>query len=234
MKAGTIFKYSIRFSILLAIATVAISAGSWLGWSDSLNTAKDADYLNEQERAVIFEMNKARSNPKRYALEVILPMKKRFTDSESSRIYYNSDSMRIMTQEGIAAIDECVREMKRIEPMGLLLPSEGMSRAALDHTKDQSRTGRTGHSGKDGSTPWKRMERYGRWLGTCGENIDYGNKYAQAIVVSLLVDDGVPSRGHRHSILNGAFKVAGVAIGTHPKYRNMCTIDFAGGYEEKN
>lgn len=202
-------------------------------WNDSLNTAKNADYLSAQERAVIFEMNKARSNPKRYALEVILPMKKRFTDSESPRIYYNADSMRIMTKEGTAAIDECVREMRGTAPMGLLLPSEGMSLAARDHTKDQSRTGRTGHSGRDGSTPWKRMERYGQWLVTCGENIDYGNKDAQAIVVSLLVDDGVPSRGHRKSILNGAFKVVGVAIGSHPKYRDMCTIDFAGGYEEK-
>ncbi len=219
--------------VMLLLLGGALCAQKEYKWGENLNTAKDADYLSAQERAVIFEMNKARSNPKRYALEVILPMKKRFTDSENSRIYYNSDSMRIMTQEGTAAIDECVREMKRIEPMGLLLPSEGMSRAALDHTKDQSRTGRTGHSGKDGSTPWKRMERYGRWLGTCGENIDYGNKYAQAIVVSLLVDDGVPSRGHRHSILNGAFKVAGVAIGTHPKYRDMCTIDFASWYEEK-
>lgn len=202
-------------------------------WAESLNTAKNADYLTAQEKAVILEMNKARSNPKRYAQEVILPMKKRFTDSESPRIYYNADSMRIMTQEGTAAIDECVKEMMGTAPMGLLVPSKGLSRAAFDHTNDQARTGRTGHSGRDGSTPWKRMERYGQWLTTCGENIDYGNKDAQAIVVSLLVDDGVPSRGHRRSILNGVFKVAGVAIGSHPKYRDMCTIDFAVGYQEK-
>jgi len=219
--------------VMLLLLGGALCAQKEYKWPDLLNTAKDADYLSAQERAVIFEMNKARSNPKRYALEVILPMKKRFTDSENSRIYYNSDSMRIMTQEGTAAIDECVKEMMGTAPMGMLLPSKGMSRAALDHTKDQSRTGKTGHTGKDGSTPWKRMERYGRWLGTCGENIDYGNKDAQAIVVSLLVDDGVPSRGHRRSILNSAFKVAGVAIGSHSKYRDMCTINFAGGYEEK-
>ncbi|WP_320052096.1 CAP domain-containing protein [uncultured Acetobacteroides sp.] len=202
-------------------------------WPDSLNTAKNADYLSAQERAVIFEMNKARSNPKRYALEVILPMKKRFTVSGNSRMYYNADSMRILTQEGTAAIDECVKEMMGIAPMGLLAPSKGMSLAARDHVKDQGKTGSVGHTGTDGSSPWDRMGRYGQWLTTCGENIDYGNRDAQAIVVSLLVDDGVPSRGHRRSILNRTLKVVGVAIGSHPKYGTMCTLDFAGGYEEK-
>ncbi len=34
-------------------------------------------------------------------------------------------------------------------------------------------------------------------------------------VVSLLVDDGVPSRGHRDNILNESYNRVGVAIGEH-------------------
>lgn len=224
----------------LLLAVLMLLGGSLLAqkapgrWDESLNTAKDATYLTPMERAVILELNKARSNPKRYAMEVVAPMRKRFTDSKSALIYYNADSLRIMTQEGVAAIDECVRVMGDAKPLGLLTPSKGMSRAAADHVTDQARTGKTGHTGKDRSTPWDRMNRYGRWLGTCGENIDYGNPEAQAIVISLLVDDGVPTRGHRASILNEKFQVAGVSIGSHPKYRFMCTIDYAGGYEEKD
>lgn len=35
-----------------------------------------------------------------------------------------------------------------------------------------------------------------------GENLDFGNWSAVEIVIALLVDDGVPSRGHRANILS--------------------------------
>lgn len=219
--------------LLFLLMFGALDAQNGGKWGEALNTAKDAEYLSSVEQAVVFEMNKVRSNPKRYALEVILPLKKRFSESDNPYIFYNVDSVRILSKEGVAAIDECAKELMGLSPLGLLVPSKGLSSAAADHTTDQGKTGRMGHNGKDGSTPWKRMERYGSWLTTCGENIDYGNNDAQSIVVSLLVDDGVPSRGHRRSIVNGAFKVVGVAVGAHPKFRSMCTIDFAGGFDDK-
>ena len=49
-------------------------------------------------------------------------------------------------------------------------------------------------------------------------------------MVSLLIDDGVPSRGHRKIILDPLFRNAGVAFGPHPKFRNMCVIVFAAEY----
>ena len=202
-------------------------------YPDSLNTTKEAPYLSEQERAVIFEMNKVRANPVRYANEVIAPFKERFSDPSDAFIYITSDGDRIRTKEGLAAIDECIRVLKSTEPMGMLVPSAGMSKAARAHVADQERSGKTGHSGRDGSTPWKRMERYGKWLGTCGENIDYGNADGVSIIISLLVDDGVSSRGHRKSILNPRFNVVGTAIGSHPQYKHMCVIGYAAGYIEK-
>jgi len=48
-----------------------------------------------------------------------------------------------------------------------------------------------------------RIERYGEWQGTIGENIDYGGaKEAKQVLLHLMVDDGVSSRGHRKNIFN--------------------------------
>lgn len=60
-----------------------------------------------------------------------------------------------------------------------------------------------------------------------GENIDYGNSCAEDIVVSLVIDDGVPSRGHLRNIMKSSFRHAGAAIGPHKQYGFMCTIDFS-------
>jgi uncharacterized protein YkwD len=76
-----------------------------------------------------------------------------------------------------------------------------------------------------------RLNRYGRWRISSGENINYGNANAKKIVTTLLIDDGVPSRGHRRNILNDTFRYVGVAFGEHRVYRHMCVIDFAGAYD---
>jgi uncharacterized protein YkwD len=55
----------------------------------------------------------------------------------------------------------------------------------------------------------------------------------QRVVISLLVDDGVPGRGHRKSLLDGAFKAVGVATGNHPNYTEMCVVEMAGGFQDK-
>ena len=62
--------------------------------------------------------------------------------------------------------------------------------------------------------------------GYTGENISYGDDNARNIVIQLLVDDGVPSRGHRKNILNFKFDEVGVSVGKHSGYGSMCVIDF--------
>ncbi len=204
------------------------------GWPVAeLDTASDAAYLSEIERDVVLHLNMARSNPARYAREFIEPMLDYFNGS----LYREPDSPAnfagIQTQEGTSAVLEAVRVLQRQEPLPLLYPSLGMSLGAVDHARDQGQTGEVGHQGSDRSWPADRVNRHGRWQRTVGENVAYGPDSGRETVVQLIVDDGVPDRGHRVSIYNEDFGVVGVAVGSHPRYGTVAVMTLAGGFREQ-
>jgi uncharacterized protein YkwD len=203
-----------------------VHSGKWD--LERLNTAKDAGYLSRLEQEVVLEMNMARTNPAQYAIEFIQPRLQYF---KKKNYIVPGETIRI-TNEGKKPAEECIKVLKKTKAVGLLVPSRGMSLASRDHANDQGISGKVGHTGSDKSSFESRLKRYGKWDITIGENIDYGNETARDIVISLLVDDGVPSRGHRKNLLESQFAVVGVACGKHKEYRTMCVIDYAGKYAD--
>lgn len=192
-------------------------------------SAEPLGYLSTLEKAIVDEINTARTNPRGYASFL-----------EEWRRYYDGRLLKIpgeriiMTGEGTTAVNEAIELIRSTNPVPRLRPSKGMSLGAKDHVKDQGSSGSTQHKGSDRSQPWDRVNRYGTWEKSIGENISYGNEKARNIVIGLIVDDGVPSRGHRKNIFNPEFRVIGVAFGHHSTYRTVCVITFAGGYQEES
>jgi uncharacterized protein YkwD len=163
--------------------------------------------------AVINELNFARQNPSLYANFV----------AEARPLH--------MIEHG-RAVDEAIHFLKKARPLPALTLSTGMSRAAADHCAEQI-GGQLGHAGNDRSRAGERISRYGSWSSMWGENISYSQKTARGVVLALIIDDGIRSRGHRKNIFNPKFNYAGAAFGPHARYRTVCTIDFAGGYAER-
>jgi uncharacterized protein YkwD len=178
-------------------------------------------------RAVIREMNLARQNPALYATFV-----EELRNAMHGNVMILPGQTRIRTKEGTRALDEAIRFLRSAQPQAPLTLSPGMSRAAADHCADQA-SGGFGHAGRDASNALGRINRYGTCGGAWGENISYGKSTARAVVLALIIDDGLPARKHRKNIFNPSFTFAGAAFGRHARFGTICSVDFAGGYVER-
>lgn len=201
-----------------------IQNGIELEWPDSIFVVvKGETYLSELDKEVIIELNKCRTNPSKYAEMYLKPI---VSKMDKAGCYINSEGFNVKSQEGKSAIEEAISVLEIEMSLPMLRPKIYLCKAALDHCNDQGPRSLVGHGGSDGSSPSSRVKRYFSNFCGIGENIDYGNATAQEIVCSLIIDDGVPDRGHRKNIFNRKYLNVGVANGFHKAYRNMCVIDF--------
>ncbi|MBI4859428.1 MAG: CAP domain-containing protein [Candidatus Riflebacteria bacterium] len=135
-------------------------------------------------------------------------------------------------KEGAGVLDEAASVLDGTEPMGGLVPMEGLCLAARDHRDDTGPKGLVGHTGSGGAKLSDRLERHGRSRGMAGECVSYGARSGKWIVLQLLVDDDVPGRGHRQCLLDPRFDRVGIAFGKHSSLGSMCVIDVSEGFDE--
>jgi len=163
---------------------------------NAVNTASTAKYLSELEKDVLLEINKARTNPRAYAALYLLPF--------------------VRSGNASAAMKECIIEMRDMKAVNALQPGKGLTLAAKEWVALQGPSEYTGH---DMNTDPRIRKHWS--CRTWGENISYGYNDARKIIIQLLEDDGVSSRGHRKNILSRAYTHVGVGCGAHKKYNYM-------------
>jgi uncharacterized protein YkwD len=168
-------------------------------WNDvkylKCNTALSANYMTASEKEVIYILNLARTNPALFANTVI----KKFPAGHST--YYTS----------------LLDTMLNLKPVRLLYPDSLCFVGAQCHALNSGAEGYVGHTR---STEECRKKWHFR-----GECCDYGHNKPLDIVMSLLIDEGVESLGHREICLSD-YKKIGVSIQYHTIYRYTTVIDF--------
>lgn len=197
------------------------------GWdADYLNTGSSADYLTDEEKNIILATNMVRTNPGKFAELYVSEVIGYY---QGKLLIYPSETP-IMTREGKAPAVQLYNVLLKTKPMGILFPSLGMSKAAVEHAQSQSKNGRTGHGFRNATG--KRLMKYGQWQVCMGENISYGPQSGHRALIALLIDDNVRSRGHRKNILNKNFNRIGVGSSPHKRYRWSFVITYACEYVE--
>jgi uncharacterized protein YkwD len=183
--------------------------------------------LSDAERDLLNEINQARAHPQTYVsyLEKLKPLFK-------GKEYSSPGGIALTTNEGWTAVEDAISFLRTAKPQPPLNMSAGLSLAAMKHVKEQSGSGATGHKGADSSFIEQRVKPFGSWQGGIGENLTYGDESARDRILTWLIDDGFPSRGHRRRLMAGDYKVAGVSCGVHPEFHAMCVVTLAGGFAE--
>lgn len=177
---------------------------------EKANSAKDASYLSEDEKKVIYFTNLVRLNPDLFYKTFY----SKFRDSTKAK----ETSFTRSLQSDLTS---------RFKPMEILLPKEDLSAEAKDHAIDSGKSGKMGHFTSDNKSYAVRMQKFKGVYGSTAENCDYGYKDPLAIVIHLLVDEGQASVDHRKTLLDKNLKYVGVSIQAHKKEKWTCVMDFA-------
>lgn len=177
------------------------------------------------ERAVVQEMSDARVRPRAYAKHL-----RELRDAFEGTLWQRPGRVALRTEEGVAALDEAIAFLESTRPVGPLRFNEGLALAARRHAQDLGPRGALDHAGSDGSRLSDRLNRLGTWHGLVAENISTGETEARQVVIQLLIDDGVPGRGHRRNLFNPDLHQAGAGSAPHRDYRMVVVIDYADGF----
>lgn len=206
------FRYGFSFFVLLTLF-------STLGLAQS--------EMSEIEKAILSEINIARTNPQIYVAN-LEEYKKLFKGKNIEFPDYIRQSF-----EGTAAVDEAIKSLKsqpKLEPLSF---STVLSKPAKIQLNDLIENPSLGHIGKDGSNLPKRLSRLGiKPLSAYSENVLYDVSLPKEIVMLMIIDDGVKGRGHRKNIFNKSFKQVGIAYGVAQKGGGLTVLVLANSFRE--
>jgi hypothetical protein len=197
------------FSLLLLLLLSSSLLSQKKTWDPAVlkkaNTAKDVNYLTDEEKAVVFYLNLVRLDPKLFG-ETYL---KKYLDSTGDKNSFTKSLIKVLPST---------------KPMEVLMPSKELSAFAKEHATKFGKENKIGH----GNFKERTKNIKADFRGYIAENCDYGNNKAFDIVMSLLIDENVQSLGHRENILNPVYRFVGTSIKPHKRYDWNCVMDFGG------
>ena len=211
-----------KFLLIIFSAIIfSRAAAQEVVWENpKLNTAKNAAYMKQDEKDMIYEIIRLRYDPPRYAklfvaiqlknaLQVFKEEGKGDSSYSISTTYRDSSITHVDTNwhfvfEGeLHALQTLYDTLMHLKPLSILLPDEGIYKACIKHAKNRAAAGSFDHIDTDGTWPWDRILKYSPMMEDGNETLAYnGEAPVSMIVMQLLNDAGIGGYGHRYNILD--------------------------------
>jgi hypothetical protein len=167
----------------------------------SCNTAANVGYMNAEEKEVVYILNMALMSPALFANTVV----KQYPGKSGEGYLVNSDYYKSL-----------MPVLLKLIPPRLLIPDSLCYESAKCHAIATGKKGIVSHN----RTEECQTKQYYQ-----GECCDYGHNKPLDIVMAFLIDDRVPSLGHRKICLDSYNKL-GVSIQPHLNYGYTSVLDF--------
>ena len=184
---------------------------------------ENEDYA-EKARNIFNLINKFRANPRDLARH--LERLKKYLDT-STNILSEPDKIQIQMVEGEEVFNEAINYLKNLRPLQPFQWEDALAQSAQEHVDDIGPKGLLLYQSSDGTEPEDRITKYGNYLESLGENIDFGPNDAIGVIVSLTLDDGEEERPHRDNLFKNDYRKIGIACGPHQTEFQMCVMDLA-------
>jgi len=178
----------------------------------------------EKSRNIFNLINKYRANPRELARH--LEKLKKYLD-KSTNILSEPDKIQIQMVEGENVFNEAIDFLKNLRPLQPLQWDDCLAQSAQEHVDDIGPKGLLLYQSSDGTEPEDRITKYGNYIESLGENIDFGPNDEIGVIVSLTLDDGEEERPHRDNLFKNDYKKIGIACGPHQTEFQMCVMDLA-------
>jgi uncharacterized protein YkwD len=156
-------------------------------------------FATREEKNAYHYLNYARTKPKEFCERFVVP----HWDKNNS--YENS----------------LVQTMRTMMPVPPIFPEFKLFQSALCHARTSGKTGYTGHDRQKDPRTGSKCNRF--FMGEC---CSYGYDDGLGIILQLLIDNQVPSLGHREICLSEIYSEVGISIQPHERYGFNCVLDF--------
>ena len=175
-----------------------------------LNLNSSYKLLTGKEKDLFYWTNYFRQNPKRFYETIVTQFLIQFPEAKSA--YTKSLEADIK---------------KAPATLSLLVPDNGLLNAARLHATDLvKQVNIISHTSSTGKTFVQRLQQAGNY--SCGaENVYIGSYSALESLITLLIDHGVPDKGHRFNLLDPKFGRMGVSFQSAGNAKGLLVQDFA-------
>lgn len=185
------------------------------------DVARNINGISDFEKDVILYHNLVRLFPRKYLQVEILKLNEDLVPKNKNKLLFTRKGTGVSSNY----FKSLINTLSIQKSMPKLVFDNGLSSSAKCLAKEQSINGNSGHNRINCPAINTNISNSNFGYGT-GENCGYGYYNGKDLVNQLLIDQDIPSLGHRDNILNAKYTKIGLGVDVHPTYGTVVVIDY--------